>query len=122
MCGTPELFHRSVQLQTMYMYTLDCKTPTGDRVIALNHVQWTWIVRFFVRACVGSRAYIHLSCALWGARLSYHPKVRAGRERECRPSRSPQHHTSQVIPVGAPAFNPGVKQVVTNGLNVCVRM
>ena len=45
---------------TGFFGTLDCKTPTGDWVISLNHVQWTRIVRFFVRTCVGSRVYIHL--------------------------------------------------------------
>ena len=40
--STPETFHRSIRLQSMY--TVDCKTPTGDRVISLNQdpgVQWT---------------------------------------------------------------------------------
>ena len=23
------------------MYMVDCKTPTGDRVMSLNHVLWT---------------------------------------------------------------------------------
>ena len=36
--STPETFHRSIRLQSMY--TVDCKTPTGDRVISLSHVQY----------------------------------------------------------------------------------